>query len=113
MANRVRNHQIIFRVTEHERELIEQKMQQIGVTNMQAYLRKMAIDGYALTLDLSELKEMNALLRRCSNNINQIAKRLHETGRIYDVDIADVQEMQKSLWEALNKLLLRLSEFSC
>lgn len=113
MANRVRDQQIIFRVTEHERKLIEQKMQQIGVTNMQAYLRKMAIDGYALTLDLSELNEMNTLLRRCSNNINQIAKRLHETGRIYDVDIVDVQEMQKSLWETINRLLLRLSELSC
>lgn len=80
MANRVRNIQMIFRVTEQERDLIHKKMEMMGVQNMQSYLRKMAIDGYSIKLDLPEIKEMISLLRRCSNNLNQIARRANETG---------------------------------
>ena len=75
--------QIIFWVTPEERELIEQKMAQLGTENMSAYLRKIAIDGYVVKLDLPELREMISLLRRTSNNTNQLAKRMNETGRIY------------------------------
>ena len=46
MANRKRSIQLHFMVSERERELIEQKMAQMGTRNMGAYLRKMAVDGY-------------------------------------------------------------------
>ena len=62
MAGRVREIQVIFRVNEQERALIRQKMELMGVRNMQAYLRKMAIDGYAVKLDLPELREAVAML---------------------------------------------------
>ena len=84
MAGRTRNIQVIFRVDEQERGLIRQKMELMGVRNMQAYLRKMAIDGYAVKLDLPELREAVAMLGRYNGNINQIAKRANETGRVYD-----------------------------
>ena len=74
MKKRKQNIPIMFWVTEQERDLTEQRMAQIGTTNMSAYLRKIAIDGYVLKLDLPELKEMISLLRRSSNNLNQIAK---------------------------------------
>lgn len=110
MANRMRNIQIIFRVTEQERDLIHQKMALMGVQNMQSYLRKMAIDGYAIQLDLPEIKEMISLLRRCSNNLNQIARRANETGRVYDVDMEEVLAMQNNLFTAMDSLLMRLSK---
>ena len=53
MAKRKRNIQLKFRVTPQEREMIETKMAQFGTTNMAAYLRKMAIDGYVVKLDLT------------------------------------------------------------
>lgn len=112
MANRVRNIQMIFRVTEQERELILQKMEMMGVQNMQAYLRKMAIDGYSIKLDLPEIKEMISLLRRCSNNLNQIARRANETGRVYQVDMDGVLQMQQELWKGVNQLLTRLGSLS-
>lgn len=83
MAGRAREIQVIFRVNEQERLLIRQKMELMGVRNMQAYLRKMAIDGYAVKLDLPELREAVAMLGRYNGNINQIAKRANETGRVY------------------------------
>ncbi len=112
MANRVRSIQMIFRVTEQERELIHRKMEMMGVQNMQAYLRKMAIDGYSIKLDLPEIKEMISLLRRCSNNLNQIARRANETGRVYQVDMDGVLQMQQELWKGVNQLLTRLGSLS-
>ena len=64
MANREREIQLKFRVTPEERELIEAKMAQLGTQNMAAYLRKMALDGYVVRLELPELREMVSLLRR-------------------------------------------------
>ena len=75
MAKRKRDIQLKFRVTPQERETIETKMAQFGTTNMAAYLRKMAIDGYVVKLDLPELRELVSLLRYSSNNLNQLTRR--------------------------------------
>ncbi len=99
MANRNRQIQLKFRVTPQEREMIEQKMAQFGTQNMAAYLRKIAIDGYVIRLELPELKEMVSLLRRSSNNLNQLTKRVHETGRVYDADLEDIVQNQERLWQ--------------
>lgn len=92
MINRKRNVRIELRVTEEERRLIAERMKDAGVINTNAYLIKMAIDGYVVRLELSELKEMVSLLRRCSNNLNQLTKRVHETGRLYETDVEDLRE---------------------
>ena len=109
MARRKRNIVIRFRVTPEEREMIESKMAQFGTTNMAAYLRKISIDGYVVRLDLPELREMVSLLRRSSNNLNQIAKRVNETSRIYDADIDCLKENQEKIWSAANGILTRLA----
>lgn len=77
--------------------------------NLSAYLRKIAIDGYIVKLDLPELREMISLLRRSSNNLNQIAKRLNETGRFYAADLEDMLRRQEQLWQAANRILSRLA----
>ena len=100
-----RNIRISVRLTEEEHRLLKEKMARIGVTNQEAFLRKMALDG----LDLPELKQMISLLRYTSNNINQIAKRLNESGRAYDTDLAEILEKQKQLWGLANKILMKLS----
>ena len=64
MNNRKRNVQIKFRVTEEERSLIEEKMKQVPTRNMEAYLRKMAIDGYIIQVDHSDIKKMTAELQK-------------------------------------------------
>ena len=109
-VNRVRKVQLNFRVTEREKQLIEERMQEIGTTNREAYLRKIAIDGMLVKLEVPELKEIVSLMRRTSNNVNQIARRLNENGRIYEVDITDVQNQQEQLWDMLNSLITKISE---
>ena len=90
MAKRKRDVPVLFYVSKDEMELIQQKMQAFGTSNMSAYLRKMAIDGYVLKLDLPELKEMVSLMRLLSNNLNQLTRRVHQTVRIYDADIQEL-----------------------
>lgn len=89
--------------------MIQRKMAQLGTENMSAYLRKIAIDGYVVRLELPELREMVSLLRRSSNNLNQIAKRVNETGRFYAADMDDMLQRQEQLWQAANDILSRLA----
>ena len=106
---RNRNVQIIFWVSENEKSMIEEKMAQAGMTNLSAYLRRIAIDGMIVRLELPELKEMVSLLRHASNNINQIARRMNESGRIYDTDLEQVIQNQEQLWDMANGILKRLA----
>ncbi len=109
MANRKRNVQLHFMVTERERSLIDEKMAQLGTKNMGAYLRKMAVDGYVIHLDLSDIRELVSLLRRTGNNLNQLTKRVHETGNIYKEDIEDLRQSYDKLWDMAGEILSRLS----
>ena len=104
-----RNTRISVRWTEEKPRLLKEKMERIGVTNQEAFLRKMALDGLVIKLDLPELKQMLSLLRYISNNINQIAKRLNESGRAYETDFEDILEKQEQLWGLANEILMKLS----
>ena len=107
MENRKRNVQIIIRVTEEERALIEEKMRQIPALNLSAYARKMLIDGYIITLDLQEVKGHTAQLQKIGVNINQIAKRINETGRIYADDMDEIKRAMEEVWRLERRLLLQ------
>ena len=109
---RKREVQLNFRVSPEELALIEQKMAQLGTTNREAYLRKMALDGYVLRLELPELKELVSLMRYSSNNLNQLARRAHETGRIYDADLEDISRRQEALWDGVHRILTQLAKLS-
>lgn len=93
--------QINFRVSERERDFINQKMTLAKTKNQAAYLRKMAIDGYIINVDFSEFKELFANIGGVSRNINQIAKRVNSTGNIYSEDIAELKQRQEEIWRLL------------
>lgn len=110
--NRKREIQVNFRVSPQELEMIEQKMAQLGTSNREAYLRKMALDGYVVKLELPELKELVSLMRYSSNNLNQLTRRVHETGRIYDADLEDISQRQEQLWAGIREILAQLAKLS-
>ena len=107
MENRKRNIQIKFRVTEEERNLIEEKMKQVPTSNMEAYLRKMAIDGYIIQIDHSDIKKMTAELQKIGVNINQIARRTNATGNVYQEDIEEIKGALKEIWRLQRLSLLK------
>ena len=99
-----------FWASEEEAALIRERMAGLGVTSLGAYMRKMAIDGYHINVDLSDVRELVSLLRRCSNNLNQIAKRANETRNIYEADVEDLRHQYDTLWEAANGILSGLAK---
>lgn len=99
----------MFWVSEEERAQIEEKMVQLGTDNMSAYLRKIAIDGYVVNLDLPEMREMTTLLRRSSANLNQLTRRVHETARIYDADLESLRAEYDKLLDAVSVILSKLA----
>ena len=109
---RKREVQLNFRVSPEELAMIEQKMAQLGTKNREAYLRKMALDGYVVRLELPELKELVSLMRYSSNNLNQLARRVNETGRIYDADLEDISRRQEALWDGVHQVLTQLAKLS-
>ena len=81
-----------FYVTEEEKRLIDEKMAQLPTRRYGAYLRKMAIDGYIIQLDTTDIKQMNAAQSAIGRNINQIAKRVNAGGGAYKADMREIQE---------------------
>ena len=107
MNGRKRTVQIKFRVTEEERALIEQKMKLIPTDNMAAYLRKIAIDGYIIHVDHSDIKAMTAEIQKIGVNVNQIAHRVNTTGNVYAEDIAEIKGALEEIWRLQRLSLLK------
>ena len=105
MANRKRNIQMKFYVTEDEKRLIDEKMSQLPTRRYGAYLRKMAIDGYIIYTDTTEIKAFTAELSAIGRNINQIAKRINTAGSPYQADMEEIRERLDQIWQ-LQRLIL-------
>ena len=107
MSGRKRTVQIKFRVTEEERALIEQKMKLVPTRNMESYLRKIAIDGYVIQVDHTDIKAMTAEIQKIGININQIAKRVNATGSVYQEDMEEIKEVLAEIWRLQRLSLLK------
>lgn len=101
-----------FVMSEQDTELVKGRMAELGITNLSAYLRKMAVDGYIIHLDMGDIQEMVRLLRICSNNLNQYAKRANETGSVYAADVEDLRTRLDGLWDGMDKLLRGFANIS-
>lgn len=101
---------IYFKVSEEERDLIEQKMALAGVRNMSGYLRKMAIDGHVINLELPELAEGVKLLRYISNNVNQIARAMNASGAVYPDEVNDICTKQDETNRLFGSILEQLAK---
>jgi hypothetical protein len=108
-ANRKRDIFIRFMVDEKERDMIYRRMEQTGITNLRAYLLKQAIDGQVVHIELDSVKEMCRLLSNATNNINQIARRVNETGNLYAEDVADLRAKHEELWAQTKVILKKLA----
>ena len=105
-----RDQQLHFRVSKPELERIRNKMESSGILSIGSYLRKMALDGYCLHLDLPQLRRMAYLLQMCSNNLNQYAKRANERGKIDATDMEDLRQRLDELIDIGRQILSRLAE---
>ncbi|MCR2023992.1 plasmid mobilization protein [Anaerotruncus colihominis] len=103
------NEELKIRISPEDKERIKLKMEDAGILTMSAYVRKMALDGICIRLDLKDVRQLTVMLRRCSDNLNQYAKRANETGSIYAVDIEDLQKRLDEIWELSRQSLASLA----
>ena len=101
---------LYFKVSPEEKKIIEKRWRSLAFTTSGPTYGKMAVDGYAVQVDMSDFKALVSLLRNCANNLNQIAKRVNSTGNLYQEDVADLQERYRELWGAVSTLLGKLSD---
>ena len=97
-------------VTPEEKAVIDEKMARAGIDNLRAYLRKMALDGYVVRVDMDGVLEVVKLLRSVSNNVNQIARRCNEMRNLYAQDVEDLRKGYASVWTEIEKLLKKFEE---
>ena len=97
-------------VTPEEKAVIDEKMARAGIDNLRAYLRKMALDGYVVRVDMDGVLEVVKLLRSVSNNVNQIARRCNETRNLYAQDVEDLRKGYASVWTEIEKLMKKFEE---
>ena len=100
-----RTKQFLLKLTDHEYEMIQQKMQQCGIRNMSAYLRKMAIDGLVVNLDMPAFRDMLKLANRTAANVNQIAVRCNTTGGISREDLTELWVGYREQAEQIKKMV--------
>ena len=105
-----REHRLFIRVTDEERNRILDKMYGMGIRSLSASIRKMALDGYCLNLDLPQLRRMAYLLQNCSSNLNQVAKRANESGNVYSADLADLRIRLDELISIGKQILAKLAD---
>ena len=105
-----REHRLFIRVTDEERNRILDKMYGMGIRSLSAYIRKMALHGYCLNLDLPQLRRMAYLLQNCSSNLNQVAKRANESGNVYSADLADLRIRLDELISIGKQILAKLAD---
>lgn len=98
MANRNRNIDLKFRVNEEEKTFIEMKMKEAGITNREAYLRKMAIDGAIIVSNYDKTKKLTMELNKIGININQIARVANTDNKISKENIKKIEEMMQKVW---------------
>ena len=103
------NEELKIRISPEDKERIKFKMEDAGILNMSAYVRKMALDGICIRLDLKDVRQLTVMLRRCSDNLNQYAKRANETGSIYAADIEDLQKRLDEIWKLSRQSLASLA----
>ena len=99
---------LFTKVSPEEKEMIERKMAELGTDNLRAYLRKMAVDGYIVHMDMGGIAETVRLLRSISNNVNQIARRCNETRNLYAEDVEDLRRGYVQVWKMVNELTRKL-----
>ena len=105
-----RIHKLSVRMSDAELDSVRERMKNVGIASLSVYLRKMAMDGYILKMDLPEIKEMIKLLRSSSNNMNQIAKKANAMGTVFEEDLKEIKSMQDDIWKVMNKILKRLGQ---
>ena len=108
MAKRARSIPVIFYVNKDEVAVIAEKMKQLDTDNKSTYLRKMTVNGYALKIEIADIKAHAAQLQKIDHNINQLVKRMKQTGSFYASEVDELQRIMADIWKSERRLMLKI-----
>ena len=105
MEKRKRDNQIILRLNDDEKYILDAKCKNAEYKNRNDYLRHLILYGYTYFVDYSELHDYNINLSRIGKSLNQIAARINSTGNIYSEDLEEVKELMRQVWRTQKSML--------
>ncbi len=105
MSKRERTIPIQIYLNEKEHYILIQKHKASGMKSKSTFLRHLILYGYVYDIDYSDLREYNTLLAKIGTNLNQITKRIHATGNIYEADVKEIKELMKKVWHTQKSML--------
>ena len=108
----MRSEILTFRLTPEEKEQLHQRMEDMGIRSTSAFIRKMVLNGYCVSLQVPELKDISSQLRRLNANLNQYTKRAHVSGNVYQEDVEDLITKAEALQDAVNEVFRKLSKIN-
>lgn len=112
MNDEKRTKRIWFRVTPEEFAAIQQKQKEANIISREAFLRKLVMEGRILKLEIPELREISTLMGRCSSILNQIARRVNSTGRLYAGELSETKQELVQTENMMRKIYEKLSEIN-
>ena len=107
MAHRERQHELKIYLSNDEQYVLEQKFKISGMKSKSAFIRHLILYGYVYDVNYEHLREYNTLLSRIGSNLNQIAKRINQTGNLYETDVKEVKELMNQVWQLQKSMLSR------
>nr|DAG75610.1 MAG TPA: DNA border endonuclease [Caudoviricetes sp.] len=107
MAHRERQHELKIYLSKDEQYVLEQKFKISGMKSKSAFIRHLILYGYVYDVNYEHLREYNTLLSRIGSNLNQIAKRINQTGNLYEADVKEVKELMNQVWQLQKSMLSR------
>ena len=105
MKKRKRNIQVKLYVDEEELNLINERFKAANVSNRSAYLRKMAIDGFVVNIDTSDIKQLVKEVNAIGRNINQAVTLMNSRGAAGYSDSMMVKAQVNNIWQLLKSTL--------
>ena len=98
-------------VSEEELALIRERMAEAGIRNMGAYMRKMALNGYVLHVDLSPVRELQNFVSTKANIVSDILNNIQSLYKVANKqEIIKIQDEFYDIYETED--VAKLQRFS-
>lgn len=109
-SNRERKNTFLVRLSDDELKVLDKKLAVSGFRNRNELIRHLIIFGGIFKIDLTPLKETEVAVNRIGNNINQIAKKMNETGNVYIQDVREIKKLLDKIYNLISKAFSKTTE---
>lgn len=99
--NRTRQKQVVIRLTEQEKKQLSTKVAKSKL-KQQEYMIRVLLDKDITVVE--GIEELNISLRRIGNNLNQLAKEVHQGRLNCGSELEELTKEVRELWQSSRQL---------